>query len=144
MPDSLQSFRSALGAVGGDATLVLLGFLFLGLYVVWNVDPWRSLLAWIATTSVQFSAGSFHVGVSDLFLLPLLIGTVITWASSRNKGVKPPASVLVFALLFLTVGNIVTAFTLGRLPQWTWLNKDLGLLALLIPYWSMLTLCHNQ
>jgi hypothetical protein len=38
----------------------------------------------------------------------------------------------------------VTAFTLGRLPQWTWLNKDLGLLALLIPYWSMLTLCHDQ
>jgi hypothetical protein len=144
MPDTFQSFRTVLGDMGGDVTLVLLAFLLLVLYVAWNIDPWRSLLAWVATTSVQFSAGSFHVSVSDLFLLPLLIGTVIAWASSRNKGVKPPATVLVFALLFLAVGNIVTAFTLGRLPQWTWLNKDLGLLALLIPYWSMLTLCHDQ
>lgn len=144
MPDTFQSFRTDLGPLGGDVTLVLCGFLFLGLYVAWNVDPWRSLLAWVSTTSIQFSAGSFHISVSDLFLLPLLVGTLITWAGSRNKGVKPPIAVLVFALLFLTVGNIVTAFTLGRLPQWTWLNKDLGLLALLIPYWSMLTLCHDQ
>ena len=144
MPDTFQSFRTDLGPLGGDVTLVLCGFLFLGSYVAWNVDPWRSLLAWVSTTSIQFSAGSFHTSVSDLFLLPLLIGTLITWAGSRNKGVKPPTAVLVFALLFLTIGNIVTAFTLGRLPQWTWLNKDLGLLALLIPYWSMLTLCHDQ
>jgi hypothetical protein len=144
MPDNFQSFRNVLGDMGGDVTLVLLAFLILVLYVAWNIDPWRSLLAWVATTSVQFSAGSFHISVSDLFLLPLLIGTVIAWASSRDKGVKPPTAVLLFALLFLTVGNIVTAFALGRLPQWTWLNKDLGLLALLIPYWSMLTLCHDQ
>jgi hypothetical protein len=130
--------------MGGEATFVLLGFLFLGLYVAWNLDPWRALLAWIATTSVQFSAGSFHLSISDLFLFPLLIGTLMTWIGGRNRGVKTPNTVLLFALLFLTVGNIVTAFTLGRLPQWTWLNKDLGLLALLIPYWSMLTLCNNQ
>lgn len=144
MPDALQAFRAALDAVGGDATLVSLGFLFLGLFVAWNVDPWRSLLAWVATTSVQFSAGSFHISISDFFLLPLLIGTLITWVGSRHKGVKTPATVLLFALLFLTIGNAVTAFTFGRLPQWTWLNKDLGLLALLVPYWSMLTLCHDQ
>ena len=144
MPDDFQSFRAVLDAVGGEATLVLIGFLLLASYVAWNVDPWRSLLAWVATTSVQFNAGSFHISISDLFLLPLLIGTVITWVGSRNKGVRPPSTILLFALLFLTVGNIVTAFTLGRLPQWTWLNKDLGLLALLVPYWSMLTLCHDQ
>jgi hypothetical protein len=144
MPDSFQSLQTVLNDVGGEATLVLLGFLLLASYVAWNFDPWRSLLAWAATTSIQFNAGSFHVSISDLFLLPLLIGTVIAWVGSRNKGVRPPSTVLLFALLFLTVGNIVTAFTLGRLPQWTWLNKDLGLLALLVPYWSMLTLCHDQ
>ena len=130
--------------MGGDVTLVFLGFILLALYVAWNADPWRSMLTWIATTSVQFSAGSFHISVSDLFLLPLLTGTVITWASSRNKGVKPPTAVLLFVVLFLTVGNLVTALTLGRLPQWTWLNKDLGLLTLLVPYWAMLTLCHDR
>jgi hypothetical protein len=144
MPDTFQSFKTFMSAPGGEATLVLLGFLFLGLYVAWNLDPWRSLLAWVATTSVQFSAGSFHISISDLFLLPLLIGTVITWVGSRNKGVRPPSAILLFAFLFLTAGNIVTAFTLGELPQWTWLNKDLGLLALLVPYWSMLTLCHDH
>jgi len=144
MPESLQSLRTAIDAVGGQTSAALLSILFLGFYVGWNLDPWRSLLAWVATTSVQFSAGSFHISVSDLFLLPLLLGTLITWVGGRNKGVRFPTATLLFALLFLTVGNLVTAFTLGELPQWTWLNKDLGLLALLIPFWAMLTLCHDR
>jgi hypothetical protein len=144
MPESLQSVKTAIDAVGGQTSAALLGILFLGFYVAWNLDPWRSLLAWIATTSVQFSAGSFHISVSDFFLLPLLLGTLLTWVGGRNRGVRFPTATLLFALLFLTVGNLVTAFTLGELPQWTWLNKDLGLLALLIPFWAMLTLCHDR
>ena len=55
-----------------------------------------------------------------------------------------PPALLTFALLFLTAGNIVTALTFGELPQWTWLNKYLGLIELLLCYWAILVICRNQ
>jgi O-antigen ligase len=62
----------------------------------------------------------------------------------RQRGFGIPLPVTLFIVLFLSLGNLVTAFTLGTLPKWTWLNKDLGLVALLIPYCCILILCRDR
>jgi hypothetical protein len=137
--DILSDLRSADHLVMALAALMVLGF-----FLTWNASPWRALVAWLATVSIQFEAGSIHLSLSDLFFVPLVIGAFMTWINSRENGVKIPTPLLIFTLLFLTLGNIVTALTLGRLPQWTWLNKDLGLIELLLCYWAILVICRTQ
>jgi len=146
MTDALQStaglftdFHSA-----EQLTLFLIGIIVIGFFFAWNVSPSRALVAWLMTFSVQFSAGTFHLSLSDLFLVPLAVGTFFVWIAGRGQPVRIPVSLFLFTLLFLTMGNIVTALTLNKLPQWTWLNKDLGLVALLIPYCALLVLCRDR
>lgn len=146
MTEALQNLSEIFGDLHSaeHLTLLLVGTLLVGFFIAWSVSPWRALVAWLVTFSVQFSAGSFHLSVSDLFLLPLVLGTFVFWLHGEEKKNTIPGPQLLFALIFLTLGNIVTAFTLGKLPQWTWLNKDLGLIALLIPYWALLVLCRDR
>lgn len=146
MIEALETLRDVMGDLHSaeSLTLLLIGFILLGFFIVWNFNPRRTLIAWLVTFSIQLSLGTFHVSVSDIFLVPLALGTFIVWMRRREKGLDVPNALLVFLLIFLTWGNIVTALTLGRLPQWTWLNKDLGLFALFIPYWSLLTLCRDR
>jgi hypothetical protein len=145
MTDSLEILRSFMSLLHSSEQLTvwILGILLVGFFAFWVADPWRALLAWIATFSLQVGASSFHMSVSDLFLAPLVAGAFISYLV-HPKIVKPPTALLVFAVLFLTLGNLTTAFQLGELPQWTWLNKDLGLLALLAPYGAILILCRNR
>jgi hypothetical protein len=146
MTEALRTLRELFGDFRSaeSVTLLLIGFMLFGFFIVWNFNPRRALVAWLVTFSIQLSLGSFHVSVSDIFLIPLALGTFIAWMTRREKGLDVPAALLVFLLIFLTWGNIVTALTLGRLPQWTWLNKDLGLIALFIPYWALITLCRDR
>ncbi len=145
MSDLLQAIPGFTGDLysAGQLTMLLIGALIAGLFLVWNLSPGRALVAWLITFSIQFSAGTFHLSLSDLFLLPLAIGTFVVWIAGRSRPVRIPVSLFVFTLLFLTLGNLVTALTLSKLPQWTWLNKDLGLVALLVPYCSLLVLCRD-
>ena len=146
MNEAIQSITELFGDLHSSAQLplLLIGLLLVGFFVAWNASPWRALVAWLMTFSVQFSAGTFHISVSDLFLLPLAIGTFVVWITTKDRPARIPVSLFLFLLMFLTVGNIVTALTLSKLPQWTWLNKDLGLIALLIPYCSLLVLCRDR
>jgi hypothetical protein len=146
MTEALETLRGLLGDLHSaeQLTLLLIGFMLAGFFLAWNASPRRALTAWLVTFSIQFSLGTFHLSLSDAFLGPLAVGTFIFWISRKDKSVAIPAPVLIFMFLFLTAGNIVTALTLGKLPQWTWLNKDLGLLALIIPYWSILVLCRDR
>jgi O-antigen ligase len=146
MNEALQSLNEVLSNLRSlDHVVVLLvALMVLGFFIAWNADPWRTLVAWLATTSIQFEAGSIHLSLSDLFFVPLVMGAFMTWLRSRDKQVRIPSALLAFTLLFLTAGNIVTALSLGKLPQWTWLNKDLGLIELLLCYWSILVICRTQ
>ncbi|HZR58094.1 MAG TPA: O-antigen ligase family protein [Terriglobales bacterium] len=146
MPELLQQLHDIFtdGQSTDHIALLIIVSTILGIFIAWNASPWRSLLAWIATFSIQFSAGSFHLSLSDLFILPLGIGAFMSWMRSRNRGFSIPLPVTMFVILFLVWGNLVTAFTLGTLPKWTWLNKDLGLIALVIPYCSILILCRDR
>lgn len=123
-----------------DSSVLVVAALLLAVFVAWNASPWRSLAAWLLTFSIQVDAGGFHLSVSDLFLLPLAAGTLISYLANARQ-LKLPKAPIIFATLFLTFGNFLTVLEFGRLPRWTWLNKDLGLLALLVPYLCILTLC---
>jgi hypothetical protein len=146
MPELLQRLQDAIGGVRSmdHVGLLIVAVTLFGFFVAWNASPWRSLVAWVASFSIQFSAGTFHLSLSDLFLLPLALGTLISWLTHRKRTSIVPFPVALFTLLFLVWGNLVTAFTLGTLPRWTWLNKDLGLIALLIPYCAILILCRDE
>ncbi len=146
MTEALETLRGLLGDLHSaeQLTLLLIALILGGFFIAWNASPQRALTAWLVTFSIQFSLGSFHLSLSDVFLLPLALGTFIYWIARKDRSVAIPSTVLVFAFVFLTAGNIVTALTLGRLPQWTWLNKDLGLIALIIPFWAMLVLCRDE
>jgi O-antigen ligase/polysaccharide polymerase Wzy-like membrane protein len=145
MTDSLEILRDFMALLHSSEQLTvwIVGLLALGFFIFWVADPWRALLAWITTFSLQVGASSFHLSLSDLFLVPLVAGAFISYLA-HPKIIKPPTALLIFALLFLTIGNLATAFQLGELPQWTWLNKDLGLLALLEPYCAILILCRDR
>lgn len=146
MNEALQTLNEVLSDLRSvdHVVLLLVVLMVLGFFIAWNASPWRTLVAWLATTSIQFEAGTFHLSLSDLFFMPLVIGAFMTWLRSRDKHARIPSAVLVFTLLFLTAGNIVTALSLGKLPQWTWLNKDLGLIELLLCYWAILVICRTQ
>ncbi len=146
MNEALQNLNEVLSNLRSvdHIVLLLVAVMGLGFFIAWNASPWRTLVAWLATTSIQLEAGSFHLSLSDLFILPLVAGAFMTWLRSRDKQVRIPSALLAFTLLFLTAGNIVTALSLGKLPQWTWLNKDLGLIGLLMSYWAILVICRSQ
>jgi hypothetical protein len=82
----------------------------------------------------------FRPALSDLFLPSMVLGLLLT----RSRATAPqrrsllPALVLLFLMLFLIVGNTVAYFELGTIPQWTWLNKDIGLLDLVFSFFAVL------
>src|SRR5260370_37606870 len=111
----------------------------------WLKGSWRSMYGWIAFLSVQLNYrivfSDFRPAFSDLFVPSLAIGALFYLA---RKGASRHAStsvlstlVLGFAAEFLMVGNLVGFVQLGTLPQWTWLNKDIGLIDLIVCYFSL-------
>lgn len=126
-----------------DSTVLLIGGLLLAVFVAWNASPWRCLAAWLLTFSIQVDAGAFHLSVSDLFLLPLAFGTLLSYLRGGRQVTFPKAPII-FATVFLTLGNFVTVLQLGQLPRWTWLNKDVGLLALLVPYFCIVAIWRSR
>lgn len=110
------------------------------------------MYGWIAFLSVQLNYrivfSDFRPALSDLFVPSLAIGALFYFA---RKGVDRRASasvlsplVLGFAAVFLMVGNLVAFVTLGTLPQWTWLNKDIGLIDLIVCYFALLRLLDTR
>src|SRR5713226_3483257 len=120
--------------------------------LAWLRSPWRSLHGWIACLSVQSGVEvvftSFRPALSDLFVPSMAIGALLYSArsshSGRPKGSLLPASVLAFGAVFLAVGNLIAFAALGTIPQWTWLNKDIGLIDLIVCYFTLLRLLDTR
>ncbi len=133
--------------------LVLLGaYLVLGvaLLLIWMKSPWRSLLAWIFFLSVQLNYklvfSEFRPALSDLFVPSMVLGLWLmrSRAAASKKRSLLPTFIVLFATLFLTVGNIVAYLELRTIPQWTWLNKDIGLLDLTFSFFAILHLVDTR
>lgn len=132
--------------------LALLAGLGVVLMLVWLASPWKSLLGWVALLGVQLNTQLFFSGfrpaLSDLFVPSLALSLLLVKPESgsmlRARRSRLPAAVLLFAGLFLILGNTFAYLDLGTIPQWTWLNKDIGLLNLLFCFFAMLQLLNSS
>jgi hypothetical protein len=126
--------------------LYAIGVLLAGALLAWMSSPWRSLLAWICMLSVQlpYKIGSLEMrpALSDVFLPSMALGLLLSRAKGSFQRSMRQGSlssfVILFAASFLTVANAVTYFELGTVPQWTWLNKDIGLIDLVFSFFVVL------
>lgn len=111
---------------------VVAGVLLVPVFVYIVLSPWRTILAWAATLSMQLDFGPIHLGVSDAFAVPLAVWAVLL-AVKKGAPVTPVlGTLLLFAGTFCTWSNLVATLNLGYLPKWTYLNKDLGLIEMVI------------
>ncbi len=127
------------------------GVLGAGFLLVWMANPWRSLIAWVCLLSVQLNYElffpDFRPALSDIFLPSLAVGLLFAGFKTKGKSGKPSALstlILAFSALLFLVGNTITYFELRSIPQWTWLNKDIGLLDLLVCYFAFLWLVDSR
>ncbi len=95
-------------------------------------SPLRSLMAWVAMLGAQAEFGDFHLGVSDALAVPLAVWGVLLAIKNPPAITKLRVALLTFAGLFLTWGHLTAALYLGHLPKWTYVNKDVGLVEMLL------------
>ena len=120
---------------------VALGILGIGL-MIWLRSPWKSLLAWVAVLSIQYEASSeFRLALSDLFVPTLALTLMFAKTKTEDKAWQRRSSlaalILIFATVFILLGSIVAYLNLGTIPRWAWLNKDIGLLDLMICFFAI-------
>jgi O-antigen ligase len=105
-----------------------------GIYFLFSVTSgWRSLLGWVIFLSVQLPIENDYIrpAVSDFFLPFMFLYWILHSKDSLPSYPSRLAQwVILFAALFLFVGNTIAFIQLGVLPKWTLVNKDVGLVAL--------------
>ena len=113
------------------------------------ISPWVSLLGWVCALSIQFETSpDFRLALPDLFVpalaLTLLLARTRVRGKTRQKRSSLSALILIFAAVFLLWGNAMTYIELGTIPRWTWLNKDIGLLDLMICFFTVTQLVDRR
>ncbi|HEV2616287.1 MAG TPA: O-antigen ligase family protein [Candidatus Acidoferrales bacterium] len=117
--------------------------------VLWLKTPWIGLLAWVAALSIQYELfPEVRLAISDLLVPSLALTLLFTTTKIKNKTRQArsslPVLMLTFAAVFIILGGAVAYYNLGTIPQWTWLNKDLGLLDLLICFFAIIRLVDSR
>jgi O-antigen ligase len=142
--EGLISYRqSGTGIFAAAIVLALVGIAF------WLKSPWFSLLGWVAALSIQYEIlPDFRLALSDLFVpslaLTLLFTTTKNGEETRGQRSPLPALIVVFATVFLILGNTMAYFNLGTIPRWTWANKDIGLLDVMICFFAITRLVDRR
>lgn len=125
---------------GGAPQIWLAASLVLIAASAWFLDSDTNIWLYLVTLGLQVPQDflAFRVGISDLFLLPLLART--GWALLRERRWVRSAFDAPFLLLGLAflVANIVGYHAGGgRLTFWGWFNKDLGIVFLVAGFLAM-------
>jgi O-antigen ligase len=116
------------------------------LYLLYSMSSgWRAFLGWVIFLSVQLPIDSDTIrpAVSDAFIPFMLIAWAL--ASAKPTDSSPAESgadarsrilpwVILFVAMFFVFGNTIAFINLGYLPSWTLINKDVGLITLLIVF----------
>ena len=130
--------------ITGPYLFIVAAFLLFLFYSI--TSGWRAFLGWVIFLSVQLPIDSETIrpAVSDIFIPFMLIAWAL--ASARkiesNSGEIGAGSaqsrllpwILLFTALFFIFGNTIAFINLGYLPSWTLVNKDVGLLTLVIVF----------
>ena len=119
----------------GPYILIVAAF---GIYFLFSLTSgWRSLLGWVMLLSVQLPIDNDYIrpAVSDFFLPFMLLFWIL---HSKDSLPSYPSRltqwIILFAALFLFVGNTIAFIQLGVLPKWTLVNKDAGLVVLVAAF----------
>lgn len=127
----------------------LISALAIVVLVFWFKTPWANLLAWTAALSVQYELGpDFRLALSDLFVPSLALSLLIWRKKAEKKEPRQrsslPTLILVFAVVFVVLGDLMALLNLHSIPQWTWLNKDIGLLDLMVCFFAIVHLVNTR
>jgi O-antigen ligase len=102
------------------------------------------LLAWAATIGFQVEVTQLHLGLSDLFVIPLALWTLLYAVEDKVRLAPVFRLFLVFSGVFLTWSNLVTVVRIGYLPAWTYLNKDVGLCEMLVCLGAIVSIADSR
>jgi hypothetical protein len=105
--------------------------------------PLGFYVAWVATVGVLFDIrwswlGKIRLGLSDLILV------LCAFRIFSQRGLSESGSwqrlpygwwLAAFGLITVIMGNLVAWLRLGYLPQWTIVNKDIGMIVILGSYY---------
>jgi len=112
------------------------------LYLLFSITSgWRAFVGWVVFLSVQLPLNSETIrpAISDLFI-PFAF---LAWVFAGNKRAEISERqgrsqllpwILVFTALFFGVGNTIAYIHLGYIPIWTIVNKDIGLITLVMMF----------
>jgi len=112
-------------------------------------------MAWVGALSIQVPAviiPGIRFAISDVFLVPMTALVLLGAAPRARRRSKSPAlrtgnlsvAIVVFAFLFLTLGNAMEYQNVGKLTSWTVVNKDIGLICLTVSYFVGLRLLDSR
>jgi O-antigen ligase len=107
-------------------------------------DSKRTLLAWAATLGFQLEIGQFHVGFADLFAAPLGAWAILLMFRRPPRVSGISIALLAFTGIFITWGNLVALLNRGYVTKWAYLNKDFGLLEMLLCMAGILAIIQSR
>lgn len=107
-------------------------------------SPVRSLMAWVATLGIQAEIGSFHLGLSDVLAIPLAMWGILLMIERPPALSKLRVTLLAFAGIFLTWAHLTAMFYRGHLSKWTYVNKDVGLLEMLLCVGAIISIVDSR
>jgi hypothetical protein len=107
-------------------------------------SPVRALIAWLATLGIQAEIGAFHLGVSDVLAIPLAMWGVLLMIERPPALTKLRVTLLAFAGIFLTWAHLTAMFYRGHLSKWTYVNKDVGLLEMLLCVGAIISIVDSR
>jgi hypothetical protein len=125
----------------GVSTPVAFTILAAGGLALWGVDRRTTVLGYAASLAVQVfhSLAVFRVAVSDLFMLPAAAKSLLD-AHRTGEGLPRSSLTRPFGLLLALFGvaNVVAIAENGGLSSYAIVNKDLGIVYLIVGYYTML------
>jgi len=139
-----------LAAVGGLNPLVFLAIIFVLIALLVIIKrPIVGLYGWIVFLPVQLAVTKQLIGVrlaiSDMFFGGTLIALLLVVLVYNKPLVRTSLSIYLWALLAMfMVGTLITYQSLGYVPMYTLLNKDLGLLILIGSFLTIVFLIRSN
>jgi hypothetical protein len=125
----------------GVSTPVAFTILAAGGLALWSVDRRTTVLGYASSLAVQVfhSLAVFRVAVSDLFMLPAAVKSLVD-AYRTGEGLPRSSLTRPFALLLASfaVANVVAFAENGGLSSYAIVNKDIGIIYLIVGYYTIL------
>ncbi len=124
--------------------LASLGLVGLWVWLWVGASPRRVVITWIVTIGIQFKIPDlFNVAVADAFLPFLALWAVYLHFGRQRALTSTTKMMLAFVGMFVAWGTLVVQLTLGEIPAWTLINKDLGVIGMIVAFAAITAICRD-